>query len=446
MLMTVWHNFLLFLEKSYENQFLVNLLKQTSPVSLTEKSLVLNCKNQAVKIYLEKKKKEIEKKFNSFTHSRISLELIVVENKDKKKGVGPLFFYQNSLANLLEKANIDERYSFENFAVSSSNQVAFAAAQAVSEKLGKNYNPLFIYGSVGVGKTHLACAIGRRVLEKNQDKKVFFCPGDQFTNELIESIRNKSTTNFRKKYRSLDLLIIDDVQFIAGKQTVQEEFFHTFNTIIGRGGQIILISDRPLMEIKNLEDRLRSRFAGGLTVDIQPPDFELRTAILLIKAKEKNINIDIEAAKMIAEKITDARSLEGSLISIYAKMINPVNINNQKAIINVNEVQKHLLNDKQVEKKRNDPEEIIKVVASYYNLKPSQIKSNQRSSTIAQTRQILMFLFRQKLNLTLEKIASLLKRKDHTTVIHGINKILHLTTTNPSYKEEIDRLIKILNL
>lgn len=446
MLTEVWHNFLLFLEKNYENQFLVNLLKQTSPVSLTEKSLILNCKNQAVKIYLEKKEKEIEKKFNSFTHSQVFLELIVVENKNKKKVVEPLFFYQNSLINLLEKANINERYSFENFAVSSSNQVAFAAAQAVSEKLGKNYNPLFIYGSVGVGKTHLGCAIGRRILEKNQNKKVFFCPGDQFTNELIESIRNKSTTNFRKKYRSLDLLIIDDIQFIAGKQTVQEEFFHTFNTIISRGGQIILISDRPLMEIKNLEDRLRSRFAGGLTVDIQPPDFELRTAILLIKAKEKNINIDIEAAKMIAEKITDARSLEGSLISIYAKMINPANINSQKTIIDIDEVQKHLLNNSREEKKRNDPEEIIKVVASYYNLKPSQIKSNQRSSTIAQTRQILMFLFRQKLNLTLEKIASLLKRKDHTTVIHGINKILHLTTTNPSFKEEINRLIKILNL
>ncbi len=446
MLMGLWQNFLLSLEKNYENQFLVNLLKQTSPVSLTEKSLVLNCKNQAVKIYLEKKQKEIEKKFNSFTHSKISLELIVAENKNKKRVVEPLFFYQNTLINLLEKANINDRYSFENFAVSSSNQVAFAAAQAVSEKLGKNYNPLFIYGSVGVGKTHLACAIGRRVLEKKQDKKVFFCPGDQFTNELIESIRNKSTTNFRKKYRYLDLLIVDDIQFIAGKQTVQEEFFHTFNSIIGRGGQIILISDRPLTEIKNLEDRLRSRFAGGLTVDIQPPDFELRTAILLIKAKEKNIDIDIEAAKMIAERVTDARSLEGTLISIYAKMINSVNNNNQKSIIDINEVKKHLFNDRLEEKKRTDPEEIIKVVASFYNLKPSQIKSNQRNSIIAQTRQILMFLFRQKLNLTLEKIASLLKRKDHTTVIHGINKILHLTTTNPSFKEEIDQLIKILNL
>ncbi len=446
MLRELWQNFLLSLEKNYENQFLVNLLKQTSPVSLTEKSLVLNCKNQAVKIYLEKRQKEIERKFNSFTHSKISLELIIVKNKNKKRAVEPLFFYQNTLINLLEKANINERYSFENFAVSSSNQVAFAAAQAVSEKPGKNYNPLFIYGSVGVGKTHLACAIGRRVLEKNQDKKVFFCPGDQFTNELIESIRNKSTTNFRKKYRFLDLLIVDDIQFIAGKQTVQEEFFHTFNSIIGKGGQIILISDRPLTEIKNLEDRLRSRFAGGLTVDIQPPDFELRTAILLIKAKEKNINIDIEAAKMIAEKITDARSLEGTLISIYAKMINSVNVNNQKAIIEIREVKEHLFNNRLEEKKRTDPEEIIKVVASFYNLKPSQIKSNQRNSNIAQTRQVLMFLFRQKLNLTLERIASLLKRKDHTTVIHGINKILHLTTTNPSFKEEIDQLIKILNL
>ena len=441
-----WQNFLDFLQKDEKNRFLINVLKQTKPVSLTDTSLSLGCENVVLKNYLEKKASEIERNLLIFNNQRLRVVFVLTEKKKtKQKEEKPLFAYENNLSNLLEKANVDERYRLENFAVSSSNQVAFAASQAVSERLGKVYNPLFIYGDVGVGKTHLACAIARKVLEKNQKTRVYYCPGDQFTNELIEAIRNKSTPSFRKKYRSLNLLCVDDIQFIAGKQTVQEEFFHTFNSIIKNKGQVVLVSDRPPNEIKKLEERLRSRFSGGLIVDIQPPDFELRTVILLIKAKEKNIEIDINAAKVIAETITDARSLEGTLLSIYAKMVNEPNQN--KKIIDIEEVEKYFHNNQQLKKiKKIDPEEVVKSIASYFNLKYSQLKSASRSNEIARARQITMFVLRNKLNLKLEHIARILKRKDHTTIIHGINKILHLTTTNPLFKKEVDQIIQVLDL
>lgn len=441
-----WQNFLDFLQKDEKNRFLVNVLKQIKPVSLTDSSLSLGCENVVLKNYLEKKKLEIERNLLLFNNQRLKTFFVLIEKKKtKEKEEKPLFAYENSLSNLLEKANIDERYCFENFAVSSSNQVAFAASQAVSEKIGKVYNPLFIYGNVGVGKTHLACAVARKALEKNPKTRVYYCPGDQFTNELIEAIRTKSTPSFRKKYRSLNLLIVDDIQFIAGKQTVQEEFFHTFNSIVKNKGQVILISDRPPNEIKKIEERLKSRFSGGLIVDIQPPDFELRTVILLIKAKEKNIDIEINAAKIIAEAVTDTRSLEGTLLSIYAKMINEPNQN--KKTIDIEEVEKYLYNNQQLKKiKKTDPEEVVKTIASYFNLKYNQLKSPSRSNEVARARQITMFILRNKLNLKLELIARILKRKDHTTIIHGVNKILHLITTNPLFKKEVDQIIQTLNL
>lgn len=441
-----WQNFLDFLQKEEDKKFLVNVLKQTRPLSLTDNSLSLGCENIVLKNYLEKKTEEIEKCLLAFSKRRMVVLFVLIEKKSQKKKVSePLFAYKDSLTNLLDKANIDERYSFENFASSPTNQVAFAASQAVAEKIGKAYNPLFIYGNVGVGKTHLACAIARRVLEKDPEKRVYYCPGDHFINELIEGIRNKSTFRFRKKYRSLDLLCIDDIQFIAGKQTVQEEFFHTFNSIVKNGGQVVLVSDRPPNEIKKLEERLRSRFSGGLIVDIQPPDFELRTVILLIKAKEKNIEIDINAAKIIAEVVADTRGLEGTLLSIYAKMIN--NPDQNKKIIDIEEVERYFYNNHQVKKiKKTEPDEVIKTVASYFDLKPSQLKSPSRSNEVARARQIVMFILRNKLNLKLEQIAKILKRKDHTTIIHGINKILHLMTTSPLFKKEVDQITQTLNL
>ncbi|MEK7096917.1 MAG: DnaA/Hda family protein, partial [Patescibacteria group bacterium] len=266
----------------------------------------------------------------------------------------------------------------------------------------------------------------------------YFCPGDNFTNELIESIRGKSTGRFRQKYRYLNLLIIDDIQFIAGKNAVQEEFFHTFNSIASSGGQIILPSDRPPSAIKNLEDRLHSRFLGGLTVDIQSPDFELRSAILLIKAKEKNINIDIEAVKIIAERITDCRGLEGALLSIYAKVFGT------KEQIDLEAVEVFFSKDSEVNKKRVNPSEVIKTVCSFYDIKQSHLKGPSRAASIAFYRQITMYILEKELGLTLIQVAELLNRKDHTTALHAKQKISNLILRDPNLKKEVDIITQSL--
>src|SRR3990167_6540027 len=205
-------------------------------------------------------------------------------------------------------------YTFQTMAVSSSNQLAFVSATTVAKKLGQSYNPLFIYGPVGVGKTHLMQAIANEVYKNDPDKKIIYTTSEEFTNEVVEAIRNNDTSRMKRKFRSIDLLILDDVQFFEGKERAQEELFHTFNILVDEGAQIVLSSDRPPFEIKRLEKRLSSRFAGGLTVDIEAADLELRAAILLIKAKKYNIDLSIEIAKKIAEKARDSRELEGLLL------------------------------------------------------------------------------------------------------------------------------------
>lgn len=338
------------------------------------------------------------------------------------------------------KSGLHAKYNFDNFAVSSTNQVAYAAAQAISNNPGTAYNPLFLYGGVGVGKTHLAQSVARRMLEQDTNKKIFFCPGEHFTNEVIESIRENVTPKLRRKYRYLNLLILDDVQFIAGKTHIQEEFFHTFNSIISSGGQIILTSDRPPSEIKNLEDRLRSRFSGGLIVDIQPPDFELRTAILLIKAREKNIEIDIEAAKIIAEQVSDSRALEGTLLSVYAKILGT------KEKIDLEVVESFFSEKTAIQVKKIQPPDVIKAVCLYYNIKPARIKDSIRTDAIALPRQIIMYILRVKLRLKQDEIAYILHRKDHTTIIHGVDKINALIMKNSLLKQDIDKILQSLSL
>jgi len=417
-----------------------SVLQQAKIVEISEKEVVIACENNGVRFFLEKKTKELEEKFFLLTKKKLKTKFILLEKKTKKSP--PLFSYQPTLETLLENARLSLRYSFENFAVSSTNQVAFAAAKAVVDSPGKNYNPLFIYGGVGVGKTHLTSAIGRAILENNHKKKVLFCPGDLFINELIESIQEKTTQKFRRKYRLLDVLIIDDIQFIAGKERVQEEFFHTFNSIVADGGQIILTSDRPPSEIKKLEERLRSRFLGGLTVDIQPPDFELRTAILLIKAKEKGIFLDIEAAKIIAERIVDCRALEGTLLTIFASFF----IKEKKEKIDREVVKRFFLSQTKNNQKKVTVDEVLKTICSFYNIKINQLKSNSRVSNFVFPRQVAMYILREYLKMKQEEIAYLLKRKDHTTVIHGVEKIRQLMIKNPMIKEEVNKIIQNLNL
>jgi chromosomal replication initiator protein len=436
-----WNQFLTKLEEVQDKKsVLYSILKQARPIELTEEKIIIACDSYGIKKFLDPKTGEIEDYIYKNLGRRLAVEFVIAPLQ-KKRAAPPLLTFEPAVEDLFVKAGLNKKYSFENFAVSSTNQVAYAASQAVVKNPGHAYNPLFLYGGVGVGKTHLAQAVAKKILEDDRDKRVYFCPGDSFTNELIEAIRDKTTPRFRRRYRYLNLLIIDDIQFIAGKTHIQEEFFHTFNSIASAGGQIILTSDRPPTEIKNLEDRLRSRFAGGLIVDIQEPDFELKTAILLIKAKEKNINIDMEAAKVIAERSLDSRALEGTLLSLYAKILG------NKDQIDLETVDEYFSKNKDGNKARKiNPNDVIKAVCTYYNVKQSHLRGPERNVRIVLPRQIAMYLIRRQVGLKLMETAEYLRRKDHTTVLHAEEKISSLLMKDQNFKKEIDAIIQSLSL
>lgn len=438
LLSSYWNGFLEKLEKNKQNNPVIYpLLKHAIPVELTENKIVVSVDSQGAQEFLTKRSSEIETALFGHSQKKMGVEFVIKPSK-KNRVNPPLFSFEPSVEDIFVKLGLNNKYNFNNFAVSSTNQVAYAASQAVVENPGSAYNPLFLYGGVGVGKTHLAQSVAKKILEGDKNKKIYFCPGDNFTNELIESIKEKTTSRFRRKYRYLNLLIVDDIQFIAGKNAVQEEFFHTFNAIVSAGGQIILTADRPPAAIKNLEDRLLSRFLGGLTVDIQPPDFELRSAILLIKAKEKNINIDIEAAKIIAEKTTDCRGLEGTLLSIYAKVLGI------KEKVDLEAVEMFFSQNNEKGKKKINPVEVIKTVCSFYNIKQSHLKGPSRAESIAFYRQITMYLLEKELGLTLLEVAETVNRKDHTTALHAKQKVGNLILHDPNFKKEIDIITQSL--
>jgi len=436
-----WKKFVSDFEKNSTSPILVPLLKKSVLSSFTENQAFIACENLGTKIILETKKKQLEEDFSYFLGRQVTITFFIKEKAKKTvSDEPPLFKYKQDKDSLVKNSGLQLNFTFNSFAVSSSNQFAYAAALSVAKNPSRSYNPLFVYGDVGVGKTHLVQAIANKILEDGSIKKVLYCPSEEFVNDLVELIRIKNTSSFRKKYRSLDVLLVDDIQFIAGKNAIQEEFFHTFNSIIRGGGQIILSSDRPPQEIKKLEDRLRSRFSGGLTVDIQKPDDELRTAILLIKAKERNIEIEAEAAGLIAEKITDTRELEGKLLEIYARCLK------ESGKITVDIIKDELSKKNKQAASQISPPEVIKYVCSYYQIKPSQIKDKDRRERIVLPRQIIMFILRNILKLNLEEVAFILKRKDHTTIIHGVDKITNLILKNPSFKEEVDTIINSLPL
>lgn len=367
------------------------------------------------------------------------LSFIVKENPEKsspkKDAFTPLFSgnQESELRDLLQKSHIRASFTFENFAVSGSNQMAHAAAEAVSQSLGSAYNPLFLWGGVGVGKTHLMASVGNYALHKDPNLKVLFCTGEDFTNDIVEGIRNKTTQAFRNKYRKLDLLLIDDVQFIAGKDAVQEEFFHTFNAVTGAGGQIILTSDRPPSEISKLEERLRSRFEAGLIVDIAPPDFELRCAITQIKAKEKNLDITMEQVQMIASNAEAARKIEG----ILTKILTEIHV---KHVEITNELIESVLGkgmENPSKKERITPAEAIEKISKYYQIGKRLLLGDSRARPIARPRQVLMYILRTHLGIPLEEVGHIVGDRDHTTVMHAVEKITELATQDVQIREDI---------
>jgi chromosomal replication initiator protein len=333
----------------------------------------------------------------------------------------------------LKKARIRSGFRFENYAVSTSNQMAWAAAEAVSDSPGSAYNPLFIWGGVGVGKTHLMNAVAYSVLKKDIDKNILFVTGEEFTNDIVEGIRSKTTSAFRNKYRRLDVLLVDDIQFIAGKDAVQEEFFHTFNALVGAGGQVILTSDRTPSEISKLEERLRSRFEAGLIVDVSAPDFELRCAITQIKSKERGLVIPMDLIQIIAGNMDSARKIEGFLI----KLVSEAKLKNS-------EIDKTLIESiigKGTEVAdapiKSNPNDVISAVVKYFSIGKRGLMGTSRARPIALPRQILMYLLRTELQLPLQEVGRLVGGRDHTTVMHAVDKISTMLSENVQIRADI---------
>ncbi len=327
----------------------------------------------------------------------------------------------HSIDSDLFRVELNLKYTFETFVVGSSNQFAHAAAQAVAESPSRTYNPLYIYGGVGLGKTHLMHAIGHKVREKNRHLKLCYLSVEKFMNELINAIRYDQTMSFREKYRSIDILLIDDIQFIAGKERTQEEFFHTFNALYDRQKQIVISSDCPPREIPTLEERLHSRFEWGLIADIQPPDLETKVAIIRKKAEIEKINLPDEVALLIAGKIkSNVRELEGSLIRLAA-------LSSLKGeLISVDLAQEALNNLFDNNEQQITIESIQQVVADYYNLKVADLKSKSNARNITTPRQIAMYICKILTKASFPEIGREFGGKHHTTVLHSVNKINNL--------------------
>ncbi|MCK4993954.1 MAG: chromosomal replication initiator protein DnaA [Candidatus Omnitrophica bacterium] len=333
---------------------------------------------------------------------------------------------------------LNPKYTFDGFVIGPSNRFAHAASSAVAESPARAYNPLFIYGGVGLGKTHLMQAVGHYILQKNPSSKLTYTSSERFTNQLISAIQNRTTMRFREKYRSVDILLIDDIQFIAGKESTQEEFFHTFNTLYDAHKQIVVSSDRPPKDINRMEERLISRFEWGLITDIQPPDLETRIAILRKKAEREVVKVPDDVMFFIGEKIrSNIRELEGSLIRVVAYSLLT---NNPISISIAEEVLKDAIKEDSFIKVIT-LEKVIKKVADNFEIKVSDIKKGGRSKAITFPRHIAMYLSRELTNHSLSEIGEFFGGRDHTTVLHAVGKIKKQSTEDNKINDLLTVLI-----
>lgn len=429
-------------------------IKNTELLDFENHTATIGCQSTYAVDWLEKNfsnliKASIEK---ATEQEDVNLKFIVTANRNnvgKNKDLsGPLFEHMESiqsrekvLEQKIQNSGLNSKYTFDNFVVGSSNRLANAAALAVADNPGSIYNPFYIYGGVGLGKTHLMQAIGLEVLRKKPSATIHYCSCESFLNELVNAIRSGKNNEFRSKYRELDVLIIDDIQFISNKVETQNELFHTFNVLHQANKQIILASDRPPTEIQNLEDRLRSRFLGGMVADINQPDYEMRIAILQKKCEEKGFNLPESTVEYIA-KIVDSniRELEGSLIKVIAFAgISEGNLTE-------NEIAKILGKDTISKRKKVKPREIIDAVCENFEVNIREIRGKRRTSQIATARQVAMYLLRNELDIPLVKVAKELNRSDHTTVIHAVSKVEDLIRDEEEIKAKISAIKNRLSL
>lgn len=446
-LTTLWEKVLTEMQKTVSKGNYITLLKPTILVSLDDDIATIGAPSPMLLNMLEMRfKNDIKKNLDALT-KRDNAILFIISSQtsviQEESSTGPLFVAQVAEKPTAQPSltighlpRVRPDYTFANFAVSSSNQLAFTASMTVASQIGKAYNPLFLYGPVGVGKTHLMNAVANDVYQKTPDKKIIYLTSEEFTNEVIEAIATNSTSKMKRRFRTAYLLIIDDVQFFEGKEKVQEELFHTFNILIDNGAQIILSSDRPPQEIKKLEKRLSSRFAGGLTVDIEAPDFELKTAILQKKAEKFGHSMPIEVAKVIAESATDTRSLEGMLL----RVITQASINQSEITEDIAKQALGGMAPAKSEKLHSD--EVIEAICDFYRIRSTQLKGPKRDAALVRARQVTMYILKTELNMTLVEIGNLLGGRDHTTIMHGVEKIEMLVDKETDVVSDIKGITK----
>jgi chromosomal replication initiator protein len=425
----IWQNFLSLIKEktsvqTYQTWFLPLKLLFISPQSVSIEVPSIFFSNWIKENYLD----AINEIFGTLTNSKPEILFSV---KSAPEEPPPATDHATPLPK-----NINTKYIFSNFVVGSSNQFAHAACMAVANHPGRTYNPLFIYGGVGLGKTHLLHAVVNHALSKNDKSKIYYVTSETFTNELINSIKNERMSNFRNKYRSMDMLLLDDIQFIAGKERTQEEFFHTFNALFELKKQIVVTSDKTPREISSLEDRLRSRFEWGLIADIQPPDTETKVAILGKKAVLENIQMPTDVAFFLAQNVkSNIRELEGLLNRLIAySSLYGCDITLEFA--------KDVLKDFIELKKEATPDDIQKMVCKEFNVKVSDLKNRKKNNAIVLPRQISMYTIRKLTNLSYPEIGQLFGGKDHSTVIHSIKKIELLIQKDKKIKGIIESIIQ----
>jgi chromosomal replication initiator protein len=432
----VWNQIVASLDERIDRHSLETWIQPVKPLEITDQAFTIGVPSKFFATWLEDHHADIIKQsLKEITRRDLELKFSILSTERPPEGPVTGSTSPVSARRKVEGANLNQKYTFEAFVVGGGNKFAHAAAMAVAERPARAYNPLFIYGGVGLGKTHIMQAIGSYVLATKPELRVCYVSAEKFMNEMIYSIQRGSTISFRTKYRGMDVLLIDDVQFLAGKESTQEEFFHTFNSLYDAHKQIVMTSDRAPKEIPTLEERLVSRFEWGLVTDIGPPDFETRVAILKRKAEDENLGIPDEVFHMIAEAIkSNIRELEGSLVKLVAfssfagRAITP-------------DLAEEVLRDILSPQARTiTVDDIKRVVAAHYKLAPDALVSRRRTSAIAFPRQIAMYLSRMLTDLSLSDIGMAFGKRDHTTVMHACDKVGEKTRSDPRFQALVDAL------
>lgn len=446
---TVWQAVLGEIELSVSHGNFVTWFKNTELLEYTRESALIGVPNVFIKQQLERRYRDLLREIlsrNGFEPKNIEFKIYSSPSTRSKRRNNDTIVMNADLAMTPPKRTeqrqssgvshkyrqgLNTKYTFDSFIVGGANDLAYAACQAVAQTPGQKYNPLFVYGGVGIGKTHLIQAVGNEMLKNNPSAHIVYLSTEQFVQEFLDAIRFKKNTDFAGYYRSADVLIIDDIQFIAGKEKTQEEFFHTFNALHQANKQIIISSDKPPQEIPTLEERLRSRFAWGMAVDMQTPDFETRSAIVQAKAEQQKLHLKPEVVEFLANHVqSNIRELEGALNQLLAfcemRGLDPDLKVAQAVLGTAGNRPKHIT-----------PKQIVNKVADYYSLSIDDIMSPKRDKEIVVPRQIAMHIMRSELHLSFPKIARECGRKDHTTAIHSVDKISKEIAINPLLRQQV---------